>query len=106
MKGSIGGTSFPFNAIPYGGGRIPPSSPSLGGAFQQPIWPNANYNLVGASSLGTLSYTMLVGSISFSFFEAFGNNNFSSTAFSTRGNPSFGKYNPCRVLFLHRGKST
>jgi hypothetical protein len=28
-----GGTTVPFNAIPYGGGHIPPSSPSLGGAF-------------------------------------------------------------------------
>jgi hypothetical protein len=27
VQGSIGGTSVPFNAIPYGGGHIPPPSP-------------------------------------------------------------------------------
>jgi hypothetical protein len=31
LQGHMGGTSSPFNAFPYGGGHIPPSSPSLGG---------------------------------------------------------------------------
>jgi hypothetical protein len=30
LQGPMGGTSAPFNAFPYGGGHIPPSSPSLG----------------------------------------------------------------------------
>jgi hypothetical protein len=34
LQGSFVGTTAPFNAIPYGGGHIPPPSPSLGGAFQ------------------------------------------------------------------------
>jgi hypothetical protein len=34
LQGSMGGTSAPYNAFPYGGGHIPPSSPSLGGAHQ------------------------------------------------------------------------
>jgi hypothetical protein len=42
LQGSMGGTSSPYNAFPYGGGHIPPSSPSLGGASQQPAWPNMN----------------------------------------------------------------
>jgi hypothetical protein len=53
LQGSMGGTSTPYNAFPYGGGHIPPSSPSLGGAPQQPAWPNMNYNLFGAGSQGT-----------------------------------------------------
>jgi hypothetical protein len=34
LQGSTMGTTAPFNAIPYGGGHIPPPSPSLGDAFQ------------------------------------------------------------------------
>jgi hypothetical protein len=104
MQGSTKGTSVPFNSIPYGGGHIPPPSPLIGGAFQQPIGPNANYNLFGAGSLGPSSYTTRVGSMSFSLFDVFGNNTFSSTAISTGGNPGFGNKILCRVLFLHRGK--
>jgi hypothetical protein len=33
VQGSNGGSSVPFNAIPYGGVHIPPPSPSLNGAF-------------------------------------------------------------------------
>jgi hypothetical protein len=91
VKGSTRGTSVPFNAIPYGGGHIPPSSPLLDGAFQQPIWSSANYNLFGAGSLGNSSYTTSVGSMSFSLFDAFGNNAFSSAVISAGGNPIFGK---------------
>jgi hypothetical protein len=31
LQGQLGGTSIPFNAFPYAGGHISPSSPSLGG---------------------------------------------------------------------------
>jgi hypothetical protein len=31
LQGQIGGIPVPFNAFPYAGGHIPPSSPSLGG---------------------------------------------------------------------------
>ena len=34
LQGHMGGTPTPFNAFPYGGGHIPPSSPSLGGSHQ------------------------------------------------------------------------
>jgi hypothetical protein len=34
LQGHIGGTPAPSNAFPYGGGHIPPSSPSLGGSHQ------------------------------------------------------------------------
>jgi hypothetical protein len=37
LQGHMGGTHVPFNAFPYGGGHIPPSSPSLGGSHQQSI---------------------------------------------------------------------
>jgi hypothetical protein len=73
LQGSMGGTSSPYNAFPYGGGHIPPSSPSLGGASQQPAWPNMNYNSFGEGSQGPSSSTTLVGSLSFSLFDAFGN---------------------------------
>jgi hypothetical protein len=61
LQGSMGGTSAPYNAFPYGGGHIPPSSPSLGGAPQQPVWPNMNYSLFGAGSQGLSSNTTLGG---------------------------------------------
>jgi hypothetical protein len=106
MQGSTGGTSVPFNAIPYGGGHIPPPSPSLGGAFQQPIGPNANYSLFGGGSLGPSSYTMSVGSMSFSLFDAFGNNAFSSAVVSAGGNPSFGQQNPVQGTIPSQGATT
>jgi hypothetical protein len=62
LQGSMGGTSAPYNDFPYGGGHIPPSSPSLGGAPQQPVWPTMNYNLSGAGSQGPSSSTTPVGS--------------------------------------------
>jgi hypothetical protein len=34
LQGSMGGASSPYNSFPYGGGHIPLSSPSLGGASQ------------------------------------------------------------------------
>jgi hypothetical protein len=98
MQGSTGGNSIPFNVIPYGGGHIPPLSPSLGGSFQQPIGPNTNYSLFGGGSLGPLSYTTSVGSMSFSLFGAFGNNSFSSAIVSTGGNLIFGQQNPVQGI--------
>jgi hypothetical protein len=35
LQGQLGGIPIPFNAFPYAGGHIPPSSPSLGGSHQQ-----------------------------------------------------------------------
>jgi hypothetical protein len=93
MQGSVSGASVPFNAIPYGGGHIPPLFPSLDSYFQQPIRPNANYIFFGAWILGPSSYKKLVGSMSFSFFGAFGNNAFSLAVVSAGGNPSCGKQN-------------
>jgi hypothetical protein len=62
LQGSIGGTSSPSNAI-YFWGHIPPSSPSLGGAPQQPVRSNMNYNLFREGNLGPYSYTTPMGSM-------------------------------------------
>jgi hypothetical protein len=48
LQGSMGGTSAPYNDFPYGGGHIPPLSPSLGGAHQHSVGPNVKYSLFGA----------------------------------------------------------
>jgi hypothetical protein len=106
LQGSTIGTTTPFNAIPYGGGHIPPLSPSLGGTFQHPIRPNANYSLFGGGSLGPSSYTTSVGSMSFSLFGAFGNNTFSLTSFPTGGNPNFGQQNPVQGTIPSQGATT
>jgi hypothetical protein len=87
LQGSMGGTSAPYNAFPYGGGHIPPSSPSLGGAHQHSVGPNVNYSSFGAGSQGLPSYSMPVGSTPFSLFDAFGNNAFSSAVHLGRGKP-------------------
>jgi hypothetical protein len=94
FQGSMGGNSPPYNAFPYGGGHIPPSSPPLDGAPQQPIRSNMNYSLFRASSIGPSSYNMLVVSMPFYLFSAFGNNSFSSFVVLTGGNPGFGQQNP------------
>jgi hypothetical protein len=93
LQGSMGGTSSPYNAIPYGGGNIPPSSPSLDGAPQQLVGSNMNYSLFKVGIQGPSSYTTSVGSISFSLFNVFGNNSFSSVVVSIRGIRGFGQQN-------------
>jgi hypothetical protein len=106
FQGSMGGTSTPYNAFPYDKSHIPPSSPSLGGSPQQPVEPNMNYSLLRAGSLGPYSYTTLVGSMSFSLFDAFGNNSFSSTTIPARGKLGFGPQNPVQGTIPTHGENT
>jgi hypothetical protein len=106
LQGSFTGTTAPFNTIPYGGGHIPPPSPSLGGAFQQPIRLNTNSSLFSGGSHGPQSYMTLVGSMPFSLFGAFGNNAFSSSSFSVGGNPIFGQPNPMQGFIPSQGAMT
>jgi hypothetical protein len=106
VKGSIRATSTSYNVIPYGGGHIPRLSPSLDSAFQQPVGPSTNYVLFGAGSLGPSSYTTLVGSMSFSLFCVFRNNDFSSAVISARGNPGFGQHNHVHGIIPTQGAST
>jgi hypothetical protein len=53
LQGQLGGIPLPFNAFPYAGGHISPSSPSLGGLHQQSIGPPAHTSSSGAGSQGT-----------------------------------------------------
>jgi hypothetical protein len=94
LQGAVMGTNALFDAIPYSGGHIPPSSPLLEGTFQQSIEPNTNYSLFSRGNHGPSSYTTLVGSMPFSLFNAFGKNTFSSSDFSIGGNPTSGQQNP------------
>jgi hypothetical protein len=88
----MGGTSAPFIAFPYGGGHIPPSSPSLDGVPPHSIGPNVN--IFGAGGQALPPYNMSVGLTHFSFFGAFGNNSFLSAVVSARGNPGYGQPHP------------
>jgi hypothetical protein len=90
----MGGTSYPYNYFPYGGGHIPPLSPLLGGAHQHSVGMNVNSSSFGAGSQGLPFYIMSVGSTPFSFFGMFGNNEFSSVVISVMGNPSHGQQHP------------
>jgi hypothetical protein len=72
LQGSMGGTSAPYNAFPYGGGHILPSSPSLDGDHQHSTGSNVNYSSFGEGSQGLPYDSMPVGLTSFSFFDAFG----------------------------------
>ena len=103
LQGSIGGTSTPYNAFPYGGGHIPPSSPSLGGAHQHSPGLNVKYSSFGAGSQGLPSYSMLVGSTPFSLFDVFGNNIFLSATISAGGNPGYGQQNPVQGTIPTQG---
>ena len=103
LQGHMGGTLSPFNDFPYGGGHIPPSSPSLGGTHQQSSGPPAHHSLLGAGSQGPPSHNMSVGSTPFYLFGAFGNNAFSSANFSTRGNPGFGQSIPMQGTIPAQG---
>jgi hypothetical protein len=67
LQGSMGGTYDSFITFPYGGGHIPPSSPSLDSVPQHSVEPNIN--LFGEGSQELPPYNMSVGSTPFSLFE-------------------------------------
>jgi hypothetical protein len=103
LQGHMGGTPAPFNAFPYGGGHIPPSSPSLGGSHQQFVGQPTYHSLFGVGSQGPPLHNMLVGSTLFSLARTFGNNSFSSADFPTGGNPSFGQSIPVQGTIPTQG---
>jgi hypothetical protein len=104
LQGQLGGTPVPFNAFPYTGGHIPPSSPSLGGPHQQSVGQPIHTSLFGAGSQGTPAHSMPVGLTPFVWNGTFGNNTFSSTAFPSGEIPFLDSLLLRRVLFLHRGR--
>jgi hypothetical protein len=99
----MGGTLVPFNAFPYGGGYIPPSSPSLSGSHQQATEQPTHHSLFGAGSQGPPSHNMLVGLKLFSLFSVFGNNAFSSTTFPTGGSLGFRQSIPMQGTIPEHG---
>jgi hypothetical protein len=99
----MGGTLAPYNAFPYGGGHISSSSPSLDDSPHQLVWSTMNYNLSGEGSQGLSSSTTLVGSLSFSLFDTFGNNTFLLYAISSGGNLGFGSQNPAQGEHTSQG---
>jgi hypothetical protein len=101
----MGGTSSPYNAFPYGGDHIPPSSPLLNGAHQHSVGSNVNYSSFGAGSQGIPSYSMSVGLTSFSLFDTFGNKDFLSTFVSVGGNPGYGQQNPIQGTIPTQGEN-
>jgi hypothetical protein len=103
LQGSMGGTSAPYNDFPYGGGHIPPSSPSLSSTHQHSIEPNVNYSSFGAGSKELPSYNMSIDSTLFSLFDAFGNNSFSSAVVSVGGNPGYGQTNLVQGIIPTQG---
>jgi hypothetical protein len=94
LQGQLGGIPVPFNAFPYAGGHISPSSPLLSGLHQQSSGQPAHTSFFGAGSQGTPTQTLLVGSSPFVWNGTFGNNTFASTAFPSGGNPIFGQSTP------------
>jgi hypothetical protein len=94
LQGQLGGIPVPFNAFPYAGGHISPSSPSLGGLHQQSAGQPTHTSSFGVGSQGTPMHTMSVGSSPFFWNGTFGNNTFASTAFPSGGSPIFGQSTP------------
>jgi hypothetical protein len=94
LQGQLGGIPFPFNAFPYAGVHISPSSPSLGGLHQQSVGQPAHTSSFGARSQGTPAQNMSIGSSPFVWNRTFGNNTFASTALPSGGTPIFGQSTP------------
>jgi hypothetical protein len=91
LQGQLGGIPIPFNAFPYAGGHISPSSPSLGGPHQQFAGQPAHTSSFGAGSQGTPAQTQPVGSSPFVWNGMFANKIFASTDFPSGGTPIFGQ---------------
>jgi hypothetical protein len=96
LQGQPRGIPIPFNAFPYAGGHIPPSSPSLGGLPQQSAGLPVHTSPFGAGSQGTPAQTQPVGSSPFIWNGMFGNNMFASAAFPSGGTPIFGQSTPAQ----------
>jgi hypothetical protein len=96
LQGQLGGIPVPFNAFPYAGGHIPPSSPSLSGLHQQSAGQPTHTSPLGAGSQGTPAQTLPVSSSSFVWNRMFGNNTFASVAFPSGGTPVFGQSTPAQ----------
>jgi hypothetical protein len=105
LQGHMEGTPIPFNAFPYEGGHIPPSSPSLGGSHQQSVGQPTHNSLFGAGSQGPTSHSMPVGSTPFSWNRTSSKNTFSSASFLTRGNPIFGQSTPVQGTIPTQGEN-
>jgi hypothetical protein len=96
LQGQIGGIPVPFNAFPYTGGHITPSSPSLIGLHQQSVGKPAHTSPFGVRSQGTPAQTLPVGSSPFVWNGTVGNNTFESTTFPSGGTPIFGQSMPAQ----------
>jgi hypothetical protein len=96
LQGQLGGIPVPFNAFPYVGGHIPPSSPSLGGLPQQSVGLPTHTSPFGVESQGPPTQTQPVGSSSFIWNGTVGNKTFASTAFPSGGTPIFGQSTPAQ----------
>jgi hypothetical protein len=96
LQGQPGGTPASFNAFPYAGGHIPPSSPSLGGPHQQTAGQPAHTSSLGAASQGQPAQILPVGPSPFSWNGAVGNNTLTPSAFPPGGTPIFGQSNPAQ----------
>jgi hypothetical protein len=96
LQGQPGGIPVPFNAFPYAGGHIPPSSPSLGGPHQQTAGQPTHTSSLGAGSQGQPAQTQPVGSSPFVWNGMLGNNTFASAAFPSGGTPIFGQSTPAQ----------
>jgi hypothetical protein len=96
LQGQPGGTHAPFNAFPYAGGHITPSSPSLGGPHQQTAGQPSHTSSLGAASQGQPAQTLPVGPSPFSWNGAGGNNTLAQSAFPSGGTPIFGQSNPAQ----------
>jgi hypothetical protein len=93
LQGSMGVTLAHYNTFSYGGGHIPPSSPSFDSAHQHFAEPNINHSLFGVGSQALPSCSIPLVSTPFSLFDAFGNNAFLSAVISAGGNPGYGQKN-------------
>jgi hypothetical protein len=96
LQGQLGGIPVPFNAFPYAGGHIPPSSPSLGGLPQQSAGLPTHTSPFGAGSQGPPAQTQPVGLSPFVWNGMVGNNTFTSAAFPSGGTPIFGQSTPAQ----------
>jgi hypothetical protein len=96
LQGQPGGTHALFNAFPYAGGHLPPSSPSLGGPHQQIAGQPAHTSLLGVGSQGQPALTLPIGPSSFSWNGAGGTNTLAPSAFPSGGTPIFGQSNPAQ----------
>jgi hypothetical protein len=97
-----GSSSIPYQVIPWGGGHIPPSFPSIGSGD----FPSSGPNPFRGWGVSMGATSMPSTSTLFTLYGGFMSNPFTTSVVSVGGNPFQAQWNPMQGSFPSQGMSS